>query len=553
LGFVQAVEALGTANSIEIQSVVVDGKTEPLRQHGSLNIGAFPRSIAFTFSPATNSTQSPMRIRYKLDGYNNKWNEGGGEMYLSVRFYNELGDQIGQKQFFIAGESPDWTGSLKTSHMIHRRETVIVPALASRIWIAISSGGPPDTVGIYAVANLQVSKVSSNLPPSLLIQSPFDHRPSNNETSDQTPPGWTQDGFSPSMAKIVRLGSNPATEAFAILDDSLIGHADWHTTKESAPEVSPGDQLEVEWNEMYSMGIGSLRVARYENLPTGTYHFHIESLDIMGVPTGAEASLTVFVPPPYWKTSWFWGGLLIVCISIIAVISRYLIWNRVQREMLQLKNQQALEHERLRIAHDIHDDLGARVTQISLLSAMSKDKSIYPEDARVDFDQISQMSRELVAALYQTVWAVNPENDNLDALGNYICQMVNRLCERTQVRCRFHVAELPREIEISSQTRHNISMAVKEAVHNVIKHAKAVEVTITVKFTGNLLTVVIQDNGCGFNFDNNSGGNGLINMKRRLQDIGGSCFIESASGRGTTVSMKLTVTPSNKNQNHKVL
>jgi len=89
-----------------------------------------------------------------------------------------------------------------------------------------------------------------------------------------------------------------------------------------------------------------------------------------------------------------------------------------------------LEQERLRIAHDIHDDLGARVTQISLLSAMSQENTSFPEKARADFDKVSKMSRELVSALYETVWAVNPENDNLEALGNYVCQMVNNCANR---------------------------------------------------------------------------------------------------------------------------
>ena len=166
--------------------------------------------------------------------------------------------------------------------------------------------------------------------------------------------------------------------------------------------------------------------------------------------------------------------------------------------MARLKQQRALEQERLRIAHDIHDDLGARMTQISLLSAMSQENPAFPDKARADFDKISKMSRELVAALYETVWAVNPENDNLEALGNYLCQMVKQLCEQTSLRCRFHVQGLPHEVQVSSQTRHNITMAVKEAVHNVIKHAGATEVTIRMVFTDGLLDVFVHDDGAGF-------------------------------------------------------
>jgi signal transduction histidine kinase len=240
---------------------------------------------------------------------------------------------------------------------------------------------------------------------------------------------------------------------------------------------------------------------------------------------------------------WFWGLAVIVISAAMVGISRYFVWHRMRREMIRLKHQRALEQERLRIAHDIHDDLGARVTQISLLSAMAHDNATFPEKARADFNRISTMARELVSALYETVWAVNPENDNLEAQGNYLCQMVNQLCERTSIRCRFHVLGLPNEVQLSSQTRHNINMAVKEAVHNVIKHARATEVTIRMTFAEGTLNISIEDDGAGFQSDAKSAGNGLSNMKQRLAKIGGSCVIESAPGKGTKVLMRLAIRP----------
>jgi len=346
------------------------------------------------------------------------------------------------------------------------------------------------------------------------------------------------------MAKIVKLGQHPEEEAFAIMDDDPIGHAEWHNTLELAPKVTPGDRLVVEWNEMYSIGRGGNDSVRYNNLLPGNYQFHVEGLDIMGIPTGVETLLKVFVPQPYWRMPWFWGGAFIVIVTFILGAIRYLVWHRMRREMLHLKNQRALERERLRIARDIHDDLGARVTQISLLGALSQDNPTFSEKARADFDRISKMARELVFALYQTVWAINPENDNLDALGNYLCQTVNQMCDQASIRCRFYMLDLPRGVPVSSQTRHNISMAVKEAVHNVIKHAKASEVSIHVVFNENLLTVSVQDNGCGFQPGGSFAGNGLTNMKRRLEEVSGSCIIESLPGHGTTVRMRVIFQPS---------
>ena len=170
----------------------------------------------------------------------------------------------------------------------------------------------------------------------------------------------------------------------------------------------------------------------------------------------------------------------------------------MRRKLAALESQRALEHERLRIAQDIHDDLGARVTQISLVSGLAQSDDTLSAKTRAEFNTISGMARELVSALYETVWAVNPENDNLDALGNFVCQMVDNLCDKAQLRRRFRVAELPRDFQVSSHVRHNLIMAVKEAVHNAIKHAKASELSVSLGWQGTTLTIRVQDGGCGF-------------------------------------------------------
>lgn len=528
------------ANAVGIRSVTVNGNPVQIRRNGSVDLGSSPKNIMFTFGPGTNSEQVPLRIRYRLEGYENDWHDYAGEMSLTIRFHNNVGDIIGGKTFGVNSESAGWNGSLITSTLIHRRETLVVPIHASKLMVVISSAGPPEAVGIYVVANLVVSKSSDDFPPVILLQSPFDQQ-SYHEKINQ-PNDWIPDGIHPSMAKIVEVGQFPAVEAFAIFDDDPIGHAEWHNTLDSAPKVTPGDRLVVEWNEMYSIGAGGFNGAPYGKLTPGEYMFHIEGTDILGMPTGVEASLTVLVPQPFWRMPWFWSVTCIVIIATAFGSNRYVAWHRMRREMSRLENQQALERDRLRIAHDIHDDLGARVTQISLLSAMSQNNPLFPDKARADFDEIYRMSRELVSALYETVWAVNPENDNLDALGNYLCQMVNQLCEQSQVRCRFHLSDLPQDVQMSSQKRHNISMVVKEAIHNVIKHANATEVIINGGFKGNMLEVSIGDNGRGFKLGENPG-NGLTNMKRRMEDIGGHCSIESQLGKGTVVCIRLTIRP----------
>ena len=533
-------------NQILVQAVAANNRGTALPRNGKINLGSSPENIYFYFGLNTNLNPPPVRIRYKLEGYDEGWQDNDvdliGEMNLRVRFFDNREDLVGETLFSVTGESAGWTDSLKTSSLTHRRETLVVPSQASKLVVVISSAGPPETVGIYAVANLVVSESSSNSVPVVLLQFPFDHQAyGNNEATNENADGWVRDGIRPSMAKIVQLGKESDTEALAILDDSVKAHAEWHNEIAESPKVTPGDHLVIEWNEMYSIGMGNTRVAIYKKLPTGNFHFRVEAADIMGNPTGAELLLAVHVPPPFWKTIWFWGSIGISCLAMAIASGRYVTLARMRREMAKLEKQRMLEQERTRIARDIHDDLGARATQISLVSGMARSKLINIEQAGKAFDEISEMSRDLISALYETVWAVNPENDNLNELGNYLFLMVKQFCDRAQCRCRFHTSLLPREVAIPSQIRHSICLAVKEAVHNAVKHAKATEITIRITFTDLILMILIQDDGCGFDVTDSSAGHGLSNLERRLTYIGGTCAVKSQPDHGTTVDIRLAI------------
>ena len=521
-----------------IQSVTVGGKTRKWAG-GELSLRPAPKEVSFGFGPVSNSNWAPKRLRYTLEGFETTWHESlGGVMGLTVRYSDDHGDQIGQTIFEATGESAGWRGALTNSTLSHRRETLVAPARAAHVWVTISSGiGPPATVGIYVLADLLLSRLSStNVQPEVLLHPIFDV-----DSPNSAPSRWVRDGIQPSMARIVELGNDPKVRSFAILDEDPLSHAEWHNRRETAPAVSPGDRLVLEWNELFSIGVGDARSATYPRLRSGEFRFRVQELTALGSPTGVEDFLRVHVPSPVWETPFFWPAVLIAIIAGSVGTSRSLAWYRMRHEVLRLKHQRALEQERLRIAQDIHDDLGARATQISLLSAVAQGDSSFPEKARADFDRISRMTRELVSALYETVWAVNPENDNLDALGNYLCQMVNQLCVQARLRCRLDVVQLPMGIQVSSQTRHNIAMSVKEAVHNVIKHANAEELSLRVSLVERRLTISVQDDGCGFEAADHAGGSGLKNMHRRLADLGGSCVIRSKAGAGTIVEMNLMI------------
>ncbi|HEY2343650.1 MAG TPA: ATP-binding protein, partial [Chthoniobacteraceae bacterium] len=193
----------------------------------------------------------------------------------------------------------------------------------------------------------------------------------------------------------------------------------------------------------------------------------------------------------------------------------------------------------LRIARDIHDDLSARATHISLLSARGEEEA-GAEKTRAIFEQISGVTRNLVFALHETIWAVNPENDNAEALVNHLCQIANELCESASLRCRLHVPpQLPDSSPIASDVRHQITMTVREAIHNAVKHAHAQELVLSFVIENSVLSITVRDDGRGFIPATAAQGNGLGNMRRRLEEIGGTVAIESSEGHGTAMILNL--------------
>jgi signal transduction histidine kinase len=206
-----------------------------------------------------------------------------------------------------------------------------------------------------------------------------------------------------------------------------------------------------------------------------------------------------------------------------------------------LERQRVVERERTRIARDIHDDLGASLTRINLLSQSAQ---MDIEDTRqhlIDLDQISTTARKLTRAMDEIVWAVDPKHDTLESLVSYLAIVVREMFADSQIRYRL---DFPRRLPawpLTAEVRHNLFLAFKEALHNVLKHSGATEVNISFVFKKELFKVVITDNGCGFDpaqvVPAHGRHNGLVNMRQRLEEINGSCEIQSGAQEGTTVKL----------------
>ena len=251
------------------------------------------------------------------------------------------------------------------------------------------------------------------------------------------------------------------------------------------------------------------------------------------------AALTLVVPPFFWQQWWFRGLALVLFTAGVAAIVRYVSFRRLRARMQLLEQQAALEKERTRIARDMHDEVGAKLTRLSLLTEMAGGNPDMPASARGDMKEISETARDTIRSFEEVVWAVNPRNDTLADLVHYLCRYAEDFFDGSLVQCGF---DLPPEIPpvaLPTEVRQQIFLAAKEALNNALKHAKAGRVRVQLALGAGEFKIIIEDDGCGFDPvappKRPGGGNGLGNMRERLRGIGGRFECSSRPGGGTRV------------------
>ena len=285
---------------------------------------------------------------------------------------------------------------------------------------------------------------------------------------------------------------------------------------------------------------GSERKASYDRLPHGTYTFQVQACNREGIWSPKSASLTLVLLPSLWQTWWFQGLFLLTFGGAIGWSVGHILKRRHRRHLLLVERLHRLERERVRVARDIHDDLGTSLTAIGYWGAWAaRDSKTLPE-AQEQLLSIADRTQELGRKLDETVWAVSPKNDSSSRLATYLCHFIEEFLEPRNIRCRLRVApELP-EVELTTETRHNVLLVVKEAVNNAAKHAQASEVTLHVEAERGVMTIEVADNGLGFRPEvTDQKGNGLKNMAARMAEIGGQFEVRSAPGKGTTICLRL--------------
>ena len=297
------------------------------------------------------------------------------------------------------------------------------------------------------------------------------------------------------------------------------------------------------WTEVGRAEIGDDAAARYNKLSPNNYIFRVTACNEDGVWNETGASLAVIVLPPFWRTWWFLTISALCLLGIIVGVVHFISTQKLQRQLEGMRQQQALEKERQRIARDIHDQLGASLTQVSLLGEMVESDKNEPQEVEAHAKQISQTARETARALDEIVWTVNPSNDTVEGLINYICKYAQEYFAVAGLKYRLDVPTQLPGMEISPEVRHNAFLASKEAITNVVRHAKASSVWLRLRLEPGRFVLEIADDGRGVahlaDDQRAPTRNGLRNMRKRMEDVGGGFEIGPAPEGGALV--KLTV------------
>jgi signal transduction histidine kinase len=292
---------------------------------------------------------------------------------------------------------------------------------------------------------------------------------------------------------------------------------------------------------------GASRSAHYSQLPPGDYLFRVMVGGTDGRWYQAAEPLRLIVIPQWWERRWV---QVLLGSGLFALGLGAMLWAQKRRARIKLRRvemERKLEAERSRIARDIHDEMGASLTHIMMLSSLTRNADA--QEPNRELDRIHATSRELTRAMDEIVWAVNPRHDTLDSLATYLGRTMQETLRAGGVVCDLDVPVAIPRVQLTSRIRHNLFLAAKEAANNVVKHASATEAVFRLELTEIEFGLILEDNGKGFTPTDDSernaatspgrilSGHGLENIRIRSQEAGGRAEIASQAGKGTRLAL----------------
>jgi ligand-binding sensor domain-containing protein len=283
---------------------------------------------------------------------------------------------------------------------------------------------------------------------------------------------------------------------------------------------------EAEWKS-----IGISNTLNFPDMPPGKYQLMVRARDAAGSLSSNIFSYSFSVIPPFWRMGWFYTLVAALIGTTIFFVYRY-----------QLNKKLELERLRLRIARDLHDDIGSALTSINVLSKVAMSKGDQNKnDMNAYLAKINESSSFTMESMSDIVWAINPKNDKLDSLISRMKEFAADVCEAKGIELVFCFPPELETLALDISGRKNLFLVFKEAMNNAVKYSNCRLLKIEFEKRNNNLTMRIRDNGAGFNNNARHNGNGLENMAARAAECGGILRIETEPNQGTIILMEIPV------------
>jgi signal transduction histidine kinase len=275
----------------------------------------------------------------------------------------------------------------------------------------------------------------------------------------------------------------------------------------------------------------------------GRYHFQAQIQHTDGIWNTESLLVPMEILPQFWQTRWFYWCLAGLAALLVVRLYQHRVDHRERHVEAKRRARKALEDERARIARDMHDDLGARLSQLAMLHEMFLVEHPMPPAATASMNQLTANARQAVDTLDQVVWSVNPRNDTLTNVADYLTHCTTSYLNPLGITCRIDAPPEWPDLTVRAQTRHQLILAFKEALQNLAKHAAARVATLQLELADTQFTVTLKDDGKGLpeTLDGVEK-DGLDNMQARLQSIGGTAEIIPNPSGGTIVRFTLSLT-----------
>ncbi|MEZ4740801.1 MAG: triple tyrosine motif-containing protein [Flavobacteriales bacterium] len=288
------------------------------------------------------------------------------------------------------------------------------------------------------------------------------------------------------------------------------------------------DGLDEEWVEC-----GTTHEATFTNLDPGSYTFRVQGRNSMGIWDPVGASVLLVITPPWWGTWWFRVALVLAVAGALYTLYRY-----------RLAQQLRLVHMRDRIARDLHDEIGSTLSSVALYSEVALREGDKGSTGHAEtLARISTSTSEMMESMNDIVWAVNSRNDDLLQVAQRMKAFAARISEAAEMHLEFHFDERLSDRPLTMVQRKNLYLIFKEAVNNAAKYSGGTALKVSLDRQQAEFVLHVEDDGKGMEASNGAhvhsgGGNGLLNMSARAEEMGGTLHVDSANGQGTRVILR---------------